>query len=270
MEPARTPSPSPSATPSEQLVDHRELWMRKPALRAVYADLYRRMVDAAGPGQVLEIGGGSGNFREFTAAAGSVVSTDIQWAPWLDAVADAHDLPFAAGRFDAIVMFDVLHHLARPRLFLAEAVRVLRPGGRIVWCEPAITPLSWVFYTLLHPEPVRLREDPLAGGRPEPERNPFDSNQAFPTLLMRRGGRRLVREVPELAVVAHERHSLLAYPLTGGFRPWSLISASLVGALLRVEDRLLPWLGWLMAFRQLVVLQRREVSRGDVGHRVSA
>jgi len=62
----------------------------------------------------------------------AVVSTDILPAPWLDALADAQRLPFAAASFDNIEMFDVLHHLDQPRMFLQEAERVLRRGGRIV------------------------------------------------------------------------------------------------------------------------------------------
>lgn len=121
-----------------QLREHRALWQAKPALRAVYHDCYRRMAAAARPGLSLEIGGGSGNFQGFAA---NVVSTDVQPADWLDAVCDAHALPFAAGSFDNVVMFDVLHHLERPPLFFAEAARVLRPGGHGIYTVPLFWPL---------------------------------------------------------------------------------------------------------------------------------
>jgi hypothetical protein len=49
----------------------------------------------------------------------------------------------------------------------------------------------------------------------------------------------------------------LAYPLTGGFRPWSLIPAALVRPALRIESALAPVLGPLCAFRMLVVMERR-------------
>jgi SAM-dependent methyltransferase len=46
-------------------------------------------------------------------------------------VGDATELPFAAGSFDAVVMAFMLFHLPRPAAGLAEAWRVLRPGGWI-------------------------------------------------------------------------------------------------------------------------------------------
>jgi ubiquinone/menaquinone biosynthesis C-methylase UbiE len=52
---------------------------------------------------------------------------------------DAEALPFDEGAFDAVVMNFGLLHLARPESALAEAHRVLRPGGRYaftVWAAP--------------------------------------------------------------------------------------------------------------------------------------
>jgi SAM-dependent methyltransferase len=43
--------------------------------------------------------------------------------------ADATSLPFPTGRFDAVVSFIMLHHVIDWEGALAEAVRVLRPGG---------------------------------------------------------------------------------------------------------------------------------------------
>ena len=39
-------------------------------------------------------------------------------------------------------------------LFLREAARVLRPGGRLLLMEPYITPVSYVGYKLLHHEDI--------------------------------------------------------------------------------------------------------------------
>ena len=80
------------------------------------------------PGTTLELGCGSGNFKEFLPTS---VAVDIQRAPWLDVVADAHELPFEGASVSNIVLIDVFHHLADPRRFLAEVERVLTPGGRL-------------------------------------------------------------------------------------------------------------------------------------------
>src|SRR4051812_7040079 len=105
------------------LHEHRDTWARKPVLRAIYNDFYTRVADASKPGVSLEIGGGSGNLKDF---ASSVVSTDIVFTLWLDAVADAQALPFSDASFSNIVAVDVLHHIERPKRFLYEARRVLK------------------------------------------------------------------------------------------------------------------------------------------------
>jgi ubiquinone/menaquinone biosynthesis C-methylase UbiE len=46
--------------------------------------------------------------------------------------ADAQALPFAEGAFDLVTCRIAPHHFEEPRRFLAEARRVLRPGGRLV------------------------------------------------------------------------------------------------------------------------------------------
>lgn len=236
------------------LADHRRAWLEKPSLRAVYQDLYRRMAEEIVPGRTLEIGGGTGNFKSYVP---ETISSDIQQASWLDVVCDAHELPFADKSFDNIVMFDVIHHLERPRLFLTEAARVLRRGGRIVLMEPAITPVSRIFYTHFHPEPVDMSDDPWAIGDRNPNRDPYDSNQAFPTLMFRHNPAAFEAACPGLKLVISQRISLFTYPMTGGFRSWTLIPGGLVPMLLKLEAPLLSLLGPLMAFRLFVVLERK-------------
>ncbi|MGE0254054.1 MAG: class I SAM-dependent methyltransferase [Alphaproteobacteria bacterium] len=231
----------------------RDLWLRKPSLRAVYADLYQRIAARCVPGSVLEIGAGSGNFKAWAPA---VVATDIVAAPWLDTVADAASLPFAAASFDNVVAFDALHHIEYPVLFLEEAARVLRPGGRLIVVDPAITPVSALVYRAFHPEPYDLAASPLARGLPTPNRPVDAANQAFATLLFHRQSAELAHAVPALRLTETRLLSLFAYPLSGGFRRWTLLPAAAVPVLLRCEEVLAPLLAPLMAFRLLAVLVR--------------
>lgn len=246
MTPASAPDP---------LLEYRAIWQRKPVLREVYGDIYRRMLAACVPGPILEIGGGSGNFK--SVAPGPIVSTDILPAPWLDVVCDAQRLPFATGSFANVVMMDVLHHIEYPVRCIEETARLLRPGGRLVMCEPAITPLSGLFYRWLHPEPVDMSADPMVEGAITPGKDPYDSNQAIPTLLTGRYRDALAKRVPELEFLSSDKFAFVAYPLSGGFQPWSLLPVALTKPLLAAEWKVRGLLGRLAGFRMLAVYARR-------------
>jgi SAM-dependent methyltransferase len=238
---------------ADALRDHRDTWKRKAVLRAIYGDFYDRIAAACVPGLTIEIGGGIGNLKE---RIPHLVSTDVQFAPWLDCVADAQRLPIASGVAANIVMVDVLHHIEFPRRFFREAGRVLREGGRIVMIEPAITWGSTLFYRLLHEEPVRMRADPLADGRPDPARNPYDANQAIPTLIATRDRDRFHRLFPGLRIVQTTWFSFAVYPLSGGFKRWSLVPAPLARAALAAERMFEPLLGRTAGFRVMLVVEQ--------------
>lgn len=235
-----------------RLREFASVWENKPVLRAIYAHYYRLILDQCRPGPTLEIGGGVGNLKRF---AGDILTVDILPAPWLDVVCDAQQLPFEKASFDNIVMFDVLHHLANPAGFFREAERILKTAGRLVFLEPAITPVSWIFYNFIHHEPVDMSQDPLQPVAPS-VKDPYESNQAIPTLLFGKQQQRFHAIFPNLRITKTELLSLFAYPLSGGFKKWSLIPQRLVSPVLRLEARLNPVLGRLLAFRLLAIVTK--------------
>ena len=52
--------------------------------------------------------------------------------------ADGTRLPFADARFDAVVSFETLEHIARGEEFIREVRRVLRPGGTLLLSTPHV------------------------------------------------------------------------------------------------------------------------------------
>ena len=238
----------------ETLRAHREAWERRPLLRALYRDWYRRVEAelAAVAGPSVELGSGIGSFKEHNPA---VVATDAVASPWAEEVVDAQDLPYDNASVANLVLIDVLHHLPRPARFLDEARRVLRPGGRVVLVEPYCSPLSLALYRRFHHERTDPSVDPFGEGALSSEA-PFDANQALATLLFWRQLGRFQDRYPQLAVRTRERFGLLAYPLSGGFTKPPLAPARLGPALLWVERRL-AFAAPLMAFRCLVTLERQ-------------
>ena len=239
---------------AQALNDYRAVWAKKPILQRVYGDVFDRMLACRVEGPALEIGGGVGGLK---ARAPDIISSDIQFADWLNVVADAQRLPFSDGSLATVMMLDVLHHIEFPTKFFREAERVLRPGGRVVLVEPAITPGSSLFYRLIHHEPVRMRVDPLVDGQSDAARDPYDSNQAIPTLIATRDRRRFHETFPDLEIVDARWFSFVVYPLSGGFRPWSLVPAQAAGPLLRLEKSVEKSLGRFFGFRLLLVIEKR-------------
>jgi len=232
--------------------DRRDIWKSKKILRDLYHRWYRLIGEALKPGVVLELGGGSGNLKEFFPGA---VSTDIVFAPWLDAVLDAHRLPLGGESVDSIVLFDVLHHLGAPVLFFSEAERVLKRGGRIVMMEPYVSCLSFLIYKFLHQEGLKWNVNPLDPQGQDGTGDPFQGNQAVPTLLFGRFRRRFLARYPRLRVLREEMTDFLTYPLSGGFHHRSLCPGHLRGVLDRAERCLRPF-GAYLAFRMFLVLEK--------------
>jgi len=106
-------------------------------------------VAARKPGRVLEIAAGTGVVTRLMAStlpdSAQIVATDLQ-QPMIDEAvrvgtprpvewrqADAMQLPFEDGSFDAVVIqFGAMFFPDRPKAY-AEARRVLRPGGALVY-----------------------------------------------------------------------------------------------------------------------------------------
>jgi SAM-dependent methyltransferase len=235
-------------------VEHRRVWSEKPALRVLYADYHSRLMAACPEGPVLDIGGGTAHLKQ---ARSDVLSVDILPFPGIDAVCDAHCLAFPDRQFAGLVMIDVLHHLERPIEFLKEAARVLRPRGVLAMIEPGMSPVAYPFYRYLHQEPVDMSIDPLSSVPATSQRDPFDANQAIPTLLFNAANRpRLSELVPELTVRHVDWLSLFAFPLSGGFKPWCLIPSQLAAAVIKFEDILPIAIRRFFGFRIFATLEK--------------
>lgn len=198
-------------------------------------------------GRTLVIGSGPGTFEEFRPGC---ISTDVVLNPWLDAVFDAACMPLKDGRVANIVCCDVLHHLAEPERFLAEASRVLRDRGRLVMLEPYLSPVSRLLRTLFHHERARGQTQASVGERP------MASRMETPTELFFGSQAHVLDRLPKLQLLHKRRLASVAYPLSGGFSYHALVPSCAYPFLRLLESALSP-LRALLAYKMLVVLERQ-------------
>jgi SAM-dependent methyltransferase len=239
----------------ESLSEQERAWETRPLLRRLYHEWYRDIVArlAAVPGVSVELGSGIGRLRDV--AGDRVELTDVEATPWAARAVDALALPYDDGAVANLAMLDVFHHLADPARFLDEADRVLAPGGRVIAVEPYCSPVSTPLYRRFHEERTDLDVDPFSAD-PGIAEAPFASNQALPTLVFYRRRDEFARRWPALRLVEERRFAFVLYPLSGGFSKPPLVPRLLVPPL-ELLERLLRPLAPLLAFRCLVVLEKR-------------
>lgn len=118
----------------------RSVVRRHAAAADIHADVARRFL-AEGLTPVLDVGCGEGELARHL-PAGAWVGVDssptmLAGAPGPVVEADATALPYPDASFGSLALLYVLYHLPEPARALAEAHRVLQPGGLVAVAAPS-------------------------------------------------------------------------------------------------------------------------------------
>ena len=127
------------------------LLTKAPQHYAGYVNLVERY--ARPQSRVLDLGAGVGTSTSLLAQSFRAVAVDVSWlflregsvghACQARVAADVESLPFSSASFDVVGAFEMVEHVFDVGATLAEADRVLKPGGLMVVVSPnLLSPLN--------------------------------------------------------------------------------------------------------------------------------
>jgi SAM-dependent methyltransferase len=101
---------------------------------------YRSLRGVSLSGDVLDLGGSRGSeYHRLFSGTFSVETANI--SAGADITCDFEEpLPIKSGRYDVVLLINVLEHIFEYRQLLGEAARILRPRGRVVIVVPFLFP----------------------------------------------------------------------------------------------------------------------------------
>jgi SAM-dependent methyltransferase len=198
----------------------------EPLLDAAGVGHGSRLLDVAtGPGEVVAAAAGRGARPVGVDLSEGMVALARDRHPGLDfRLADAEELPLEDALFDSLTAAFVLNHLPRPERALAEAARVLVPGGRAaftVWDRPERTR----FIGLIREAIDEAGAETGGAVPPGPDPFRFADDREFGALLERAGLVEVDVRTLELAHRSASADELWEGMLGGSVRTSSLILA---------------------------------------------
>jgi len=221
-----------------EILQNKHAWESKRLLRTVYGSFYRRiaeLVDPQVPGKIVELGSGVGNLKTEIPNA---LCTDLFPNPWLDLVCNAYAMPFENHSVSHLVLFDVFHHLERPKAFFKEANRVLTNGGRVIIFEPYMSVISHAIYGIFHHEPVAWNASINFDDTAPPEECYYAAQGNATRLFFRRG----VQEwLNGWSLFHRETMVSFSYLFSGGYSKPAMYPDSMLPLMQNIDRALTHW-----------------------------
>lgn len=130
---SETPSDSPLKSDSQAKDKSRWTLFRL----ASYSYLAKIFSQISPDALLIDLGAGPNQFAELTDQFTSIIRVDFVPYQDVDVIADlGKRLPFQDHVADAVLLSNVLEHIADPDAFLSEAHRIMRPGARLAGIIP--------------------------------------------------------------------------------------------------------------------------------------
>jgi SAM-dependent methyltransferase len=216
---------------------HRNILRSKPFMRRLYMDYYREFAAAVGEDSenkvFVELGSGGGFIKEVMP---NVITSDVLKLTYVDKVFSALEMPFDNDSVDAFFMINVVHHISDSKAFFAEALRCLKPGGKIIMIEPANTAWSRFIFKHFHHEAF----DPQGQWGLDRSAPLSCANDALVWIIFWRDREIFEKQFPEFQINRRENHTPFRYLLSGGFTLRQLAPSFTYGLIKMLELALRP------------------------------
>ncbi len=236
---------------------HRDIILSKPFLLKIYHVFYQYLLapfknTTSKQTKIVEIGAGGFNANYFHP---EVITTDLHQTPFIKQIENAHSLSFKNDELDGIILVDVLHHIPHPEMFFKEALRCIKPGGKLVMIEPYYSFWGSLVYKNLHHEPWSDCESwdiPIgSSGRLSV------ANMKMPYNIFIRDRAKFEKLYPELKIKKIDKINFFYYLLSGGLSYRNVIP-SFLGRLIFIIEKILKPLSSFLAMHMVVEIEKND------------
>jgi len=231
-------------------------WNKKPTLQKIYLEFYKTIASNLNreiQGKIVELGSGISNMKIIIP---EVICTDIFQNSRIDQIENAYHLSFENESVSNLILFDVWHHLQYPGSALSEFNRILKPNGRVIIFEPAMSISGFIIYGLFHHEPIgyfkEIKWESFSPDNHEKDEYYAALGNASRVFCSKRFNHLLT----EWNIIRIQKKSAISYILSGGYSKPQLYPGKFLPILKLIEIFLDIFPG-LFATRLLVALEKK-------------
>ncbi len=163
---------------------------------------------------ILELGSGAGFAKSFIKEP--MVTSDVTDHEWIDKYIDANNIEISHNSIDVIILSHMLHHIAKPIIFLKNLSDLLKSNGRIIIQDIYTSLFMKILLRVMQHEgwsdTVNVFSKDAICNQPD---DPWSANCSIPKLLFQNENK-FHEYFPELKIVKNSINECLLFPLSGG------------------------------------------------------
>ena len=230
---------------------------QKPGINRYLKYLYSKIENSLVGKEIIEIGSGAGLSVKFIKKH-EIILTDILSWPYgkIQGSIDAIKLPYADNSFDTLFSLDAIHHMEFPVKAIAEACRVVRPGGRVIIVEPYISYFSFLIYKMFHNEQTTWNYKISSDGSVTSSTASEGEQATLQSIFYDDKWIRCIKRLAKKELKFQRSYfSPISFFATGGLSNPLPVPAVLISIIIRLEKLLPDRILYFISARQMLIIE---------------